>query len=152
MTVKTANEKLSLTGNEAAAFALKQANPDVAAVFPITPQTELMHSFSGYVANGQVDTEMVYVESEHSAMSAVVGASSAGSRAITATSANGLALMWEIVYIRPDQHPLRPLRHDGREGFELDADFLRELAGSLRQHNLRIPHGRGPRSSPALHD
>ncbi|MDZ7815059.1 MAG: pyruvate ferredoxin oxidoreductase [Planctomycetota bacterium] len=99
MTVKTANKKQSLTGNEAAALALKQANPDVAAVFPITPQTELMHSFSGYVANGQVDTEMVYVESEHSAMSAVVGASSAGSRAITATSANGLALMWEIVYI-----------------------------------------------------
>ncbi|RKY21905.1 MAG: pyruvate ferredoxin oxidoreductase [Planctomycetota bacterium] len=91
--------KLSLTGNEAGAFALKQANPDVAAVFPITPQTELMHAFSAYVADGAVNTEMVYVESEHSAMSATVGAAAAGARAFTATSANGLALMWEIVYI-----------------------------------------------------
>ncbi|MFA4985714.1 MAG: transketolase C-terminal domain-containing protein [Candidatus Brocadiia bacterium] len=102
---KTANkehvehERLSLTGNEATAYALKQANPDVAAVFPITPQTELMHAFAGYVADGLVKTEMIYVESEHSAMSATVGASAAGSRAVTATSANGLALMWEILYI-----------------------------------------------------
>ncbi len=94
-----AHSRLSLTGNEAAALALKQANPDVAAVFPITPQTELMHSFSAYVADGLVKTEMVYVESEHSAMSAVVGAAAAGARSVTATSANGLALMWEIVYI-----------------------------------------------------
>ena len=93
------NEKIALTANDAAAMALKQVNPDVAAVFPITPQTELMHKFSQYVADGDVDTELINVESEHSAMSATVGAAAAGARAITATSANGLALMWEILYI-----------------------------------------------------
>ncbi len=89
----------ALTGNDACAYALKQVNPDVAAVFPITPQTELMHAFASYVANGEVDTNLVAVESEHSAMSACVGAAAAGGRVVTATSANGLALMWEIVYI-----------------------------------------------------
>ena len=90
---------LALTGNEAAAYAMLQVNPDVVAAYPITPQTELMHKFAEFVADGKVDTEFVLVESEHSAMSAVVGASAAGCRAMTATSANGLALMWEIVYI-----------------------------------------------------
>jgi len=89
----------SLTGNDAAAHALRQARPDVCATYPITPQTEMMHKFAEFVANGLVDTEMILVESEHSAMSASVGASAAGARAVTATSANGLALMWEIVYI-----------------------------------------------------
>lgn len=91
--------KMALTGNEAGAEAMRQIEPDVAAVFPITPQTELMHAFAAFVANGKVMTELVPVESEHSAMSATVGASAAGARAMTATSANGLALMWEIVYI-----------------------------------------------------
>lgn len=100
MTVATAKKiRKALTGNEAGAEAMRQINPDVAAVFPITPQTELMHAFAAFVANGQVTTELVTVESEHSAMSATVGASAAGARAMTATSANGLALMWEIVYI-----------------------------------------------------
>jgi len=90
---------VALTGNDASATAVKQVNPDVAAVYPITPQTELMHKFADFAANGLVDTEMVLVESEHSAMSACVGASAAGARVFTATSANGLALMWEIVYI-----------------------------------------------------
>ncbi len=94
-----AQEVMGLSDNEASAEALKQVNPDVAAVFPITPQTELMHKFAEYVANGTVDTELITVESEHSAMSATVGASAAGARAVTATSANGLALMWEIVAI-----------------------------------------------------
>lgn len=89
----------ALTGNDAGAEALRQIDPDVAAVFPITPQTELMHAFAAFVANGKVSTELVTVESEHSAMSATVGAAAAGARAVTATSANGLALMWEIVYI-----------------------------------------------------
>jgi pyruvate ferredoxin oxidoreductase alpha subunit len=92
-------ERLALTGNDSAAYALKQINPDVVAAYPITPQTELMHKFAAYVADGEVKTEFVRVESEHSAMSAVVGASLAGARACTATSANGLALMWEILYI-----------------------------------------------------
>ncbi len=93
------NQRVGRTGNEAVAEALRQVDPDVAAVYPITPQTELMHKFSEFVANGQVSTELINVESEHSAMSATVGASAAGARAITATSSNGLALMWEIVYI-----------------------------------------------------
>ena len=92
------NKKVALTGNEAVALSMKQINPDVVAAYPITPQTEIV-SFSSFVANGQVDTEFVTVESEHSAMSATVGASAAGARAMTATSANGLALMWEVVYI-----------------------------------------------------
>ncbi|MHC4787926.1 MAG: transketolase C-terminal domain-containing protein [Planctomycetota bacterium] len=92
-------ERMALTGNDSAAYALKQINPDVVAAYPITPQTELMHKFAAYVADGEVVTEFVRVESEHSAMSAVVGASLAGARACTATSANGLALMWEILYI-----------------------------------------------------
>ncbi|MHC4591738.1 MAG: transketolase C-terminal domain-containing protein, partial [Planctomycetota bacterium] len=92
-------ERMALTGNDAAAYALKQINPDVVAAYPITPQTELMHKFAAYVADGEVVTEFVPVESEHSAMSAVIGASLAGARACTATSANGLALMWEMLYI-----------------------------------------------------
>ena len=96
---KTVATRVALTGNDAAAEAFRQVNPDVAAVFPITPQTELMHKFAEFVANGEVDTDLVNVESEHSALSAVVGASAAGARAVTATSAAGFALMWEIVYV-----------------------------------------------------
>ncbi len=98
-TVKSKKQLAALTGNEAVAYAMKQINPEVVASYPITPQTTIMEKFSEYVANGQVDTELVCVESEHSAMSAVVGAASGGVRTITATSANGLALMWEIVYV-----------------------------------------------------
>ena len=88
-----------LSGNEATAIAMKQINPDVVAAFPITPSTEIPQYFSTFVANGDVDTEFVAVESEHSAMSATIGASAAGGRAMTATSANGLSLMWEMIYI-----------------------------------------------------
>ena len=88
-----------LSGNEAAAIAMKQINPDVVAAFPITPSTEIPQYFSTFVSNGQVDTEFVAVESEHSAMSAGIGAQAAGGRAMTATSANGLSLMWEMIYI-----------------------------------------------------
>lgn len=88
-----------LSGNESIAFAMKQINPDVVAAFPITPSTEIPQYFSQFVANGQVDTEFVPVESEHSAMSACIGAEAAGARTMTATSANGLALMWEMLYI-----------------------------------------------------
>jgi pyruvate ferredoxin oxidoreductase alpha subunit len=88
-----------MSGNEAIAVAMKQINPDVVAAFPITPSTEVPQYFSTYVADGVVDTEFVAVESEHSAMSACVGAQAAGGRAMTATSANGLALMWEVLYI-----------------------------------------------------
>ncbi len=88
-----------MSGNEAVAYAMKQINPDVVAAFPITPSTEIPQYFSTYVSNGAVDTEFVAVESEHSAMSACIGAQAAGARAMTATSANGLALMWECLYI-----------------------------------------------------
>ena len=88
-----------LSGNEATAIAMKQINPDVVAAFPITPSTEIPQYFSTFVANGDVDTEFVAVESEHSAMSATIGAEAAGARAMTATSANGLSLMWEMIYI-----------------------------------------------------
>lgn len=90
---------VALTGNEAVAEAMRQINPDVVAAYPITPQTELMHTFAEFHSDGVVDTELVLVESEHSAMSATVGASAAGARAMTATSSQGLALMWEVVYI-----------------------------------------------------
>ena len=92
-------EKRALTGNEAVALAMKQINPDVVAAYPITPQTDIVQYFSSFVADGKVKTEFVTVESEHSAMSATVGAAAAGARAMTATSSQGLALMWEIVYI-----------------------------------------------------
>ncbi len=88
-----------LSGNEAAAIAMKQINPDVVAAFPITPSTEIPQYFSTFVSNGTVNTEFVAVESEHSAMSACVGAEAAGARAMTATSANGLSYMWEMIYI-----------------------------------------------------
>ena len=88
-----------LSGNEAVATAMKQINPDVVAAFPITPSTEIPQYFSTFVSNGQVDTNFVAVESEHSAMSACIGAEAAGSRTMTATSANGLSLMWEMIYI-----------------------------------------------------
>ena len=87
-----------LSGNEAA-IAMKQINPDVVAAFPITPSTEIPQYFSTFVSNGTVDTEFVAVESEHSAMSACIGAEAAGGRAMTATSANGLSFMWEMIYI-----------------------------------------------------
>ena len=90
---------VAITGNDATAYAIKQINPDVMAAYPITPQTALVQKFSEYVADGLVNTEFVTVESEHSAMSACVGAAAAGGRVMTATAANGLALMFEIVYI-----------------------------------------------------
>ncbi len=88
-----------LSGNEAVATAMKQINPDVVAAFPITPSTEIPQYFSTFVSNGQVDTNFVAVESEHSAMSACIGSEAAGARTMTATSANGLSLMWEMIYI-----------------------------------------------------
>ncbi|MBD3204525.1 pyruvate ferredoxin oxidoreductase [Candidatus Woesearchaeota archaeon] len=91
------SKKKAMTGAEAAATAMKQINPDVVAAYPITPQTPVVMKFSEFVNDGEVDTEMIRVESEHSAMSACVGASAAGARAMTATASAGLALMWEVV-------------------------------------------------------
>lgn len=92
-------EILPLDGNSAVAHAMRQINPDVVAAYPITPQTSTVQTFAQFVADGLVDTEFVTVESEHSAMSACVGAAAAGARVMTATSSAGLALMWEILYV-----------------------------------------------------
>ena len=86
-----------MSGNEAVANALRQINPDVFPMFPITPSTEIPQYFANYVSNGLVDTEFITVESEHSSMSAAIGASAAGARALTATSSAGLAFMWEVL-------------------------------------------------------
>lgn len=88
-----------LSGNEAVAIALKQINPDVFPAFPITPSTEIPQYFASFVANGEVDTEFIPVESEHSSMSAAIGASAAGARALTATSSCGMAYMWEELHV-----------------------------------------------------
>jgi len=90
---------VGMNGNEAVAFAAKQARVDVVAAYPITPQTIMVERFSDYVANGEVDTQFICVESEHSALSACVGSSLAGSRVFTATSSQGLALMHEVLYL-----------------------------------------------------
>lgn len=87
--------KERMSGNEAVAWAIRQINPDVMPAFPITPSTEIPQMVSTYIANGEIDTEFIPVESEHSAMSATIGAEAAGARSLTATSSAGLALMWE---------------------------------------------------------
>lgn len=90
---------VAVTGNEAVANAFRQIEPDVCAAYPITPQTELMQRFASFVSDGKVKTELILVESEHSAMSACIGAAAAGGRVATATSSQGLALMWETLFI-----------------------------------------------------
>lgn len=91
-------QALAMNGATLVAQAMRQMNPDVVAAYPITPQTILMEAFSQYVADGLVNTELITVESEHAALSAVIGASAAGARAQTATSGAGLALMWELLW------------------------------------------------------
>ncbi len=88
-----------MTGGEAVAHAMRQIDPDVVPVYPITPQTPIIEGFAKFVADGEAHSEIVNVESEHSAMSAAVGAALAGARTMTATSSQGLALMAEVVYI-----------------------------------------------------
>ena len=88
-----------LTGGEAVAHAMRQIDPDVVPIYPITPQTPIIQGFAKFVADGRASGELVNVESEHSAMSAAVGAALAGARTMTATSSQGMALMAEIVYI-----------------------------------------------------
>ena len=92
-------KKDRMSGNEAVAYAIRQVNPDVMPAFPITPSTEIPQMVSTYIANGQMDTEFIPVESEHSSMSATIGAQAAGARSLTATSSCGLALMWEELLV-----------------------------------------------------
>jgi pyruvate ferredoxin oxidoreductase alpha subunit len=89
----------ALTGAEASAEAMRQIAPDVVPLYPITPQTQIVEVYSEFVANGLVDSELVRCESEHSVMSVAIGASSAGARVMTATSSQGLAYMFEPVFI-----------------------------------------------------
>ena len=91
--------KERMSGNEAVAYAMKQVNPDVMPAFPITPSTELPQFVANYIANGEMDTEFIPVESEHSSMSCAIGAEAAGARTMTATSSCGLAFMWEVLYV-----------------------------------------------------
>jgi pyruvate ferredoxin oxidoreductase alpha subunit len=90
---------VAATGNEAVANALRQINPDVCAAYPITPQTDMMQRFASFVSDGKVKTEIILVESEHSAMSACIGAAAGGGRVATATAGPGLALMWEMLFV-----------------------------------------------------
>jgi len=97
--IQDAKKSVALTGGAASAEALRQINPLVMPVYPITPQTPIIETFAKICANGKVDTEIITVESEHSAISAAVGSQAAGARSVTATSSQGLALMNEILYI-----------------------------------------------------
>lgn len=90
---------VAITGAGAMSEAMRQMNPDVVPAFPITPSTQVIEDFSQFIADGKVDTELIPVESEHSAMSACIGAAAAGGRVMTATSSAGLALMWEMLYV-----------------------------------------------------
>jgi len=92
------NEREVWDGNYAASQAMRQADVDVMAAYPITPSTPIVENYGAYVANGYVDGEFVMVESEHAAMSACIGASAAGGRVATATSSQGFALMVETLY------------------------------------------------------
>src|SRR5512136_3105595 len=97
-TVKTQNI-VGLTSDEAVAYAVKQSTVDVVAAYPITPQTIIVEKFSEYVANGEVDTEFICVESEHSALTACLAASATGARTFTASASAGLALMHEMLFV-----------------------------------------------------
>lgn len=91
--------RLGLTGGEAIAYAFKQIGVDVFSMYPITPQTPIIESFSRFVANGEVDTEVIRTESEHSALSATIGACASGARSVTATSSQGLLYMFEMLSV-----------------------------------------------------
>jgi len=90
---------IAINGDSAVALAWKQIDPDVCAAYPITPQTIIVERFAEYVADGEVSTEFVCVESEHSALTLCVTSSSAGARTFTATASQGLAYMWEMLPI-----------------------------------------------------
>jgi len=92
-------EVLALNGDEAVAYAAKQSDVDIVAAYPITPQTIIVEKFSEYVANGEVETEFVCTESEHSAMAACLSAATTGARAFTASASAGLALMHEMLFV-----------------------------------------------------
>ena len=93
------NKKIALNGGEAVSYALKQINPEVVAMYPITPQTPIIETYSKYVSDAEVDSQLIRVESEHSALSAVIGAQASGVRAVTATASQGLLYMYEVLAV-----------------------------------------------------
>src|SRR3972149_7700575 len=99
MKSKVNQKMMALSGDEAVAFAVKQSDVDVVAAYPITPQTIIVEKFSDYVANGEVKTNYVCTESEHSAMTACIAASATGARTFTASASAGLALMHEMLFV-----------------------------------------------------
>jgi pyruvate ferredoxin oxidoreductase alpha subunit len=90
--------KKMATGNQAAAFAVKESNVEVVAAYPITPQTEVVETIASFVETKKMDASYIRVESEHSAMAACIGASSTGARVFTATSSHGLLYMHEMLH------------------------------------------------------
>jgi len=148
---------------------MRQINPDVVAAYPITPQTEIVQIFAQYVADGKVDTEFVTVESEHSAMSAAIGSAAGGVRTMTATSSQGLALMWELLHIASGYRlpivmanvnralsgpstsiAITPIH--GLARHRLDPALRRGPPGGLRQPPHGGAHCRAPRRAHAGHD
>ena len=115
-----------MSGNEAVSFAIRQINPDVMPAFPITPSTEIPQMVSTYIANGEIDTEFVPVESEHSAMSAAIGSEAAGARTLTATSSAGLALMWEEFTLKTEMLILMARKYYGQKTLLRTIDILLE--------------------------
>ncbi len=99
MTNPVKQDTTALSGDEAVAYAAKQSDVDVVAAYPITPQTIIVEKFSEYVANGEVQTEFVCTESEHSALAACLAASATGARTFTASASAGLALMHEMLFV-----------------------------------------------------
>ncbi|MEM3525827.1 MAG: transketolase C-terminal domain-containing protein [Candidatus Jordarchaeaceae archaeon] len=90
---------VAMTGNEAVAYAVKQCRPDVIAMYPITPQTQIVEELAQFHADGELDAELIAAESEHSAMAACIGASLTGARVFTASASQGIALMFEMLFV-----------------------------------------------------
>ncbi len=97
--VKEVKRPKPLSTNSAIAYATKDLDVDVVSAYPITPQTTVVEKIADFIANGELDAEMIHVESEHSALSAAIGAAATGARTFTATASQGLALMHEILHI-----------------------------------------------------
>lgn len=127
---KVMGKPVALNGNRAVAEAMRQMNPDVVAAYPITPQTEIVQAFSEFVANGEVDTEFVPVESEHAAMSVCIGACAAGGRAQTATAGAGLALMWEVLWVASGTR-LPIVMHVANRSFSAPLNILCDHSDSM---------------------
>ena len=136
--------KERMSGNEAVAYAIRQVNPDVMPAFPITPSTEIPQMVSTYIANGEMDTEFIPVESEHSSMSAAIGAEAADRYLFRRTGIDvGGASACRIkpyaagfnagkpYSFRSDQYQLRSFRWNGSQRYRVDPDLCREQSGSL---------------------